>query len=227
MNKKIILTLIVLLFCVSCLSLVSADNSTNETSDNESVDMANYIMPISIAGNEIEFSDGFTGFCLDSSMNQITADDGFESQQTGSGEIQNYVKLAIIEAYKQGCEDELGEIIASFADGSYKSSDNKVIVEVLKSQENIGDNAVVELEDSIEGTFEFELLKSVNGNKSDCLAYSVSLKEIADEDKLGTATDDNATDKALANSSEDDKAADTTDNASDEKIIASTDNKWK
>ena len=100
MNKKIILTLIVLLFCVSCLSLVSADNSTNETSDNESVDMANYIMPISIAGNEIEFSDGFTGFCLDSSMNQITADDGFESQQTGRGEIQNYVKLAIIEAYK-------------------------------------------------------------------------------------------------------------------------------
>ena len=225
MNKKIILTLIVLLFCVSCLSLVSADNSTNETSDNESVDMANYIMPISIAGNEIEFSDGFTGFCLDSSMNQITADDGFESQQTGSGEIQNYVKLAIIEAYKQGCEDELGEIIASFADGSYKSSNNKVIVEVLKSQENIGDNAVVELEDSIEGTFEFELLKSVNGNKSDCLAYSVSLKEIADEDKLGTAADDNATDKALANSSEDDKAADTADNASDEKIIASTDNK--
>ncbi len=224
MNKKIIVTLIVLLFCAGCLGLVSADNSTNETSDNESADMANYIMPISITGNEIEFSDGFTGFCLDSAKDQITADDGFESQATGSDEIQNYVKLAIIEAYKQGCEDNLGEIIASFADGSYKNSDDKVIAEVLKSQESIGDDAVVELEDSIEGTFEFELLKSVNENKSDCLAYAVSLKEIADEDKLGAAAEDNATGEALANSTDDNDTAQTADNESVEEIVDSADN---
>ena len=215
MNKKIIATLIVLLFCVSCLSFVSADNSTNETSqDNESIDLSNYIVPISISGNVIEFNDGFTGFCLDSTKEAITTEDGFTSQPT-SGELQNYVKLAIIEAYNQSCEDDLGEIIASFADGSYKNSDNKVITEVLKSQESIGDSAVIELEDSIEGTFEFELLKPATGDKSDCLAYKVSLKEMPNEDTLGAAAD-NETDDALTNSSDDQKAADTTDNKTDE-----------
>lgn len=220
MNKKIIVTLIVLLFCAGCLSFVSADNSTNETSqDNESIDLSNYIVPISISGNVIEFNDGFTGFCLDSAKESITTEDGFTSQST-SGELQNYVKLAIIEAYKQDCEDDLGEIIASFADGSYKNSNNKVITEVLKSQENIGDNAVVELEDSIEGTFEFELLKPATGDKSDCLAYKVSLKEMPEEDVLGAAADDNATDEASANSTDDEKTA---DNQTDEKTVDESD----
>ena len=211
MNKKIIVTLIVLLFCVSCLSLVSADNDTNETlqsNESEEIDMSNYIMPISINGNMIEFSDGFTGFCLDLTKDSITADDGFESQGTGSDTIQNYVKLAIIEAYKQGCEDKLDQIITSFADGSYKSSDDKVITSVLKSQESIGDNAVTEHEDSIEGTFELELLKDAKGEKSDCLAYKVSLKEIPNDN----STEDNDTD--------DSAAADETDNITDNKTDA-------
>ena len=239
MNKKIIVTLIVLLFCVSCLGIVSADNSTNETSDNnESIDLSNYIVPISISGNVIEFDDGFTGFCLDSTKESITTEDGFTSQSTSSDEIQNYVKLAIIEAYKQGCEDNLGQIIASFADGSYKNSDDKVITEVLKSDEPIGNEAVADLEDSIEGTFEFELLKPATGDKSDCLAYKVSLKEVPSEDKLAAAADDNATEEldknndtedALTNSSDDnqdkEKATDSSnDTGDDEKTVVSKDN---
>ena len=239
MNKKIIVTLIVLLFCVGCLGIVSADNSTNETSDNnESIDLSNYIVPISITGEGIEFSDGFTGFCLDSTKESITAEDGFTSEKTGSDEIQNYVKLAIIEAYKQGCEDDLDKIIASFADGSYKNSDDKVITAVLESQEKIDDEAVVDLEDSIEGTFEFELLKPADGNKSDCLAYKVSLKEVENDDKLAAVADNNTTEEldknndtedALTNSSDDnpdkEKATDSTnDTSDDEKAAASKDN---
>lgn len=238
MNKKIIVTLIVLLFCVSCLSLVSADNDTNETlqsnESEEAVDMSNYIMPIAINGNVIEFSDGFTGFCLDSTKESITTDDGFTSQSTGGDEIQNYVKLAIIEAYKQGCEDNLGQIIARFADGSYKNSNDKVITAVLESQETVGDSAVAELEDSIEGTFEFELLKDANGEKSDCLAYKVSLKEIPDDAKLAAITEDNATaetnDTDNDTSDDNETSADSTDNNTDdkqddEKASNETDNK--
>lgn len=239
MNKKIIVTLIVLLFCVGCLGIVSADNSTNETSQSdESVDLSDYILPISITDEGIEFSDGFTGFCLDSTKESITAEDGFTSEKTGSDEIQNYVKLAIIEAYKQGCEDDLGKIIASFADGSYKNSDDKVITAVLESQEKIDDKAVVDLEDSIEGTFEFELLKPADGNKSDCLAYKVSLKEVENDDKLAAVADDNATEEldknndtedALTNSSDDNQdnekaTATTNDTGDDEKAAASKDN---
>lgn len=216
MNKKIIVTLIVLLFCVGCLSMVSADNSTNETSqDDESIDLSNYIVPISITDNGIEFSDGFTGFCLDSTKESITTEDGFTNQKTGGDELQNYVKLAIIEAYRQGCEDNLGQIIASFADGSYKNSNDKVITAVLESQEKIGDNAVVDLEDSIEGTFEFELLKPATGDKSDCLAYKVSLKEIPNDDVLGAAADDNATEE-IDNASDDTATAASDDNQDSE-----------
>ena len=229
MNKKIIVSLIVLLFCVSCLGIVSADNSTNETlesNESETVDMSNYIMPISITDNGIEFNDGFTGFCLDLTKDPITTDDGFVSEGTGGDEIQNYVKLAIIEAYKQGCEDDLGKIINSFIDGSYKNSNDKVIAAVLESQETVGDESVVELEDSIEGTFEFELLKDVNGNKSDCLAYKVSLKEMPDDAKLAATADDNltdddnGTDDTLTNSSED--TENITDNEKDDEKIENT-----
>lgn len=207
MNHKIIATLLVLIFAVSCLCVAAEDNNTTELETIEE-DTANYIMPISISGNRIEFSDGFTGFCLDLTKEAITADDGFVSQGTGGDQIQNYVKLAIIEAYRQGCEDNLDQIIASFADGSYKTSSNEVVTAVLNSQESVGDSAVVELEDSIEGTFEFELLKPATGDKSDCLAYKVYLKEMPNDDKLGAAAEDNVSeetdnDDALANATED------------------------
>lgn len=194
MDKKIVATLVVLLFCAGCLGIVSAENNTNETAQsNVGSDMSGHIQPISITDKGIEFSDGFTGFCLDSTKDPITTADGFARQNTNSDEIQNYVKLAIIEAYKQGCENNLAQIIASFVDGSYKNSNDKVIASVLKSQATAGDNATVELEDSIEGTFEFELLKDVNGKKSDCLAYKVSLKEVQNNDKLTAPAENNAT----------------------------------
>ena len=244
MNKKIIVTLIVLLFCVGCVGIVSADNVTNETSqNNESVDMSTSIMPISMTDNGIEFSDGFTGFCLDLTKESITTEDGFTSQKTSGDEIQNYIKLAIIEAYRQGCEDNLGQIIASFADGSYKNSDDKVIAAVLDSQESIGDTAVVELEDSIEGTFEFKLLKPATADKSDCLAYKVSLKEVASDDKLAAAdnstnesdgenavAENNQTVPASDNSSEDEASIENatnennTENESAEAIVNETNN---
>lgn len=215
MDKKIIATLIVLLFCAGCLGIASAENSTNGTTgNNESPDISSYIHPISITGKGIEFSDGFTGFCLDSTKDSITTEDGFASQKTSNDEIQNYVKLAIIEAYKQGCENDLAKIIASFADGSYKNSNDKVITTVLKSQDPLGDNVTVELEDSIEATFEFELLKDVKGKKSDCLAYNVSLKEMPNNVKLTATSDDNAT----GNGTDDGKnTTNPTDNKTDDK----------
>ncbi len=241
MNKKIIVALIVLLFCVGCLGIASAENNTNETLENnesEIVDMSNYILPVSVTDNGIEFNDGFTGFYLDLTKDSITTDDKFVSQNTGSDEIQNYAKLAIIEAYRQGCEYNLDQIIDIFASGDYENSDNKVVSAVLQSQETVGDSAVVELEDSIEATFEFELLKDANGEKSDCLAYKVSLKEMPDDAPLVAVTEDNGTDEAnetnneSANITDDnEKTNDQTDNKTEdnnqneEKTVNSTDNK--
>ena len=157
----------------------------------------------------------------------ISSDDKFVSQATGNDGIQNYVKLAILEAYRQGREDDLGQIIASFADGSYKGSADEVITAVLKSQETIGDSAVVELEDSTKGTFEFELLKDAKGEKSDCLAYRISIKETSDgallttiNDNVTEETNDTDNDTSVSNETENSTA-----NNTDEKTVNQTDNK--
>ncbi|AMD16846.1 hypothetical protein TL18_01595 [Methanobrevibacter sp. YE315] len=204
MNKRIIVTLIVLLFCVSCLTIVSADNNTNETVNNGTINMSNYVVPVSITSNGIEFNDGFTGFPLDLTKGTITTNDGFIREKTNGAGTENYVKLAIIEAYKQGCENELGKIIENLADRSYEKSDNKVINTIFDSKEVIGDEAIVELDDSIEATFKFEHLESETGSTSDCLAYSVTFKEIT-----------NGTNETQTNASDVNETNNTSTNASD------------
>lgn len=224
MNKKIITLLIILLFS---LSVACAEDNT--TDDVELEDAANYIMAVSIGVNGIEFSDGFIGFCLDGS--DLSTSDGFTSEPTDSDELQNYIKLAIIECYKQSREDDIGEIVASFCDGSYKNSDDELITAVLDSGNQIGDNAVVELDDGSEATFDFELLKS-SEDKSDCLAYKVSIDDSTQDSVLGASKDDSQVSQDTSSDdskdiSDDDSKDTTSEDASkdDEKEDASDDKK--
>lgn len=188
MNKRIITLLLVVIFSISCLSMVSADNTTNTTETSEIEDTANYILPISITDNGIKFNDGFTGFCIDLAKNSITTDDKFTSEPTTNSE--NAIKLAIIECYKANKENEIENVISKVIN---KDTSDEIAQKALSSTEKIGDSAVVEINNDTEATFNFELLKSANGEKSDCLAYAVSLKTIPHEDKLSAANEDNAT----------------------------------
>ena len=206
MNKKIITLLLVAIFSISCLSMVSADNNTqNATETSEIEDAANYILPISITNNGIKFSDGFTGYCIDLAKNNINADDKFTSQQTTNSE--NAIKLAIIECYKANKENEIENIISKVIN---KDTGNEIVGKVLSSQENIGDSAVVEINNNTEATFNFELLKSADGEKSDCLAYTVSLKTIPHEDTLSSVNDENKTTNETANVTEETSATNDT-----------------
>lgn len=211
MNKKIITLLIVLFISVS---MVWAENDTSD--ELEADDNANYIMPVSIGENGIKFSDGFIGFSLDGS--DLSKSDGFTQEPTGDDKLQNYIKLAIIECYKQSRE-EIGEIVGSFCDGSYKNSDDELITAVLDSGEKIGDHAVVELDDGSKATFDFELLKS-SEDKSDCLAYKVSIDESTQDTKLG-ASDSTANDT----SESDDTPADDNDTSKESEPAVSAKNK--
>lgn len=188
MNKRIITLLLVVIFSISCLSMVSADNTTNTTETSEIEDTANYILPISITDNGIKFNDGFTGFCIDLAKNSITTDDKFTSEPTTNSE--NAIKLAIIECYKANKENEIENVISKVIN---KDTSDEIAQKALSSSEKIGDSAVVEINNDTEATFNFELLKSANGEKSDCLAYAVSLKTIPHEDKLSAANEDNTT----------------------------------
>lgn len=196
MDKKILLALIIL-FAISCAGIVSAVNETNDTLEvmEEPIDTANYIMPTAISGNRIQFSDGFTGFCIDLTKDSITGDDGFTVGSASDATLENYIKLAIIECYKQNRENDIEEIVASFVDGSYQSKSDDVISEVLNSGKTIGSVAVEEIDNTSEATFTFEHLTSADDEKSDCIAYTVSLKTIEKEDVLGASeSDDKVTD---------------------------------
>ena len=198
MNKKTIATFIVLIFLIICLGMTSAANNTttaNNITENSTVEniedtLTDYIIAVHITDNGIEFSDGFTGFCIDSAKNIITSDDKFTSQNTGNDEIQNNVKLTIIECYKLGKQNDMQNAISQVLNGN---KNNDIAASVLDSAENIGDTAVVKINNNTEATFTFELLKPVDDGKSECLAYKVSLNTIESNNILTADNETNDT----------------------------------
>lgn len=95
-------------------------------------------------------------------------------------------------------------------------SSDSVISEVLNSNDNIGSSEVVKINDNTEATFTFELLKSTDDEKSDCLAYKVSMKtvesdKLAASDDVDNTSEDNKQD-TTGNDNNDDKAEDTNKN---------------
>ena len=190
MNKKIITLFLIIAVLLCSIAIVSAENNTtNVTNDTEdTIDLSNYITALS-SGKEIQFSDGYTGYLIDTSKNELTDNDGFTSYPTTNidGNIGNYLKLAVIECYKQNKESEISDVISMILDGSYKNRENPIINAVLRSDQTINDHESVEIDNSTEGTFDFELLKPRNQATSDYFAYKVSLKTIENDDVLGVA----------------------------------------
>lgn len=234
--------IIVLIFSLCCISIAFAQNDTAEDiesddSNIETEDLSNYILPISINNGKIEFNDGFTGFALDSSKDKISEEDTFSLGEFSYSQSENYVKSAIIESYKQGRENDIANIVSKILDGDLDTGDG-VIKEVLSSEVSIGNSEVVSIDNTTEATFTFELLKSTNEEKSDCLAYKVSLKTVeapdvlnAGDDVQDNSNDDNATpednDKQSADTGEDKTANDDKDKKSQDsqKNTENNDNK--
>lgn len=212
MNRKIIVFLMVMLFSVS---FVWAENNTTETPEID--DAVNYILANSIDNNAIVFSDGFTGFGIDSSKDDVKTGDEFLQVSFKDNNLENTIKLAIIECYKQGKENDVAKVISQIADKSYSSNDD-VISAVLKSSEKIGSQKTVEISDDSEATFNFERLESADENTSDCIAYTVSVKEIPHEDRLAAAADDgNVSESEDTTNSTDESPADENDTADKDK----------
>lgn len=190
MNKKIMTFFLIIAVLLCSVAIVSAENNTtNVTNDTEdTIDLSNYITALS-SGKEIQFSDGYTGYLIDTSKNELTDKDGFTSYPTTNidGNIGNYLKLAVIECYKQNKESEISDVISMILDGSYKNRENPIINAVLKSDQSINDHESVKIDNTTEGTFDFELLKPRNQATSDYFAYKVSLKTIENDDVLGVA----------------------------------------
>ncbi|MDO5810424.1 MAG: hypothetical protein Q4Q37_04960 [Methanobrevibacter sp.] len=222
MNRKIAALIIVSIFALCCAGIAFAGNESSDALDSsddsgsvELEDTSNYIAITGIANGEIKFADGFTGYAMDSSKGKIGSDATFTPGEFSHSKIENYIKLAIIEAYKQGKENQLGAIISKIADNNMDSSDS-VISEVLNSNDNIGSSEVVKINDNTEATFTFELLKSTDDEKSDCLAYKVSMKtvesdKLAASDDVDNTSEDNKQD-TTGNDNNDDKAEDTNKN---------------
>lgn len=191
MTRKITALLIVLIFSVCLASIAFAENnSVNESqladdgqnieidnANNQAIeDTSNYIKITSISGREFKFNDGFTGFCL-SSTGTIETGDTFTSEEFANSQTENYVKLAIIEAYKLGKENNLGEIISKIVNGNMDTGD-EVIKAVMDSNEQIGQSKTVNIDNTTEATFTFELLKSTDEDHIECLGYTVSKKPV-------------------------------------------------
>ena len=217
MNKKILVFFVVLLFSIS---MVWAENNTTDTVKEE--DSGDYILPISISNGEIKFNDGFTGFGIDENKNNIELTDKFSLDDSSGSNIENTIKLIIIEAYKQGKENNIGQIIEKFKSGD---SSDSVINEALKSNEKIGNKHVEKIDNTTEATFNFEYLKSADSAKSDCIAYKVSIKTVAKQEILtapGEDTADNLKETPTQDKKGDNENNNDTDNQNKSKDNADT-----
>ena len=186
MNRKIIPLLIVLIGSLCCLGMVSADdNATDNLTDGNVEDMMEYVMPVHITDNGIEFSDGFIGFCIDSKKPAVTANDHFSAQPTKNEVLENHIKLAIIEAYKAGKEDNLGDIVLQVINGN---KEHDIVEAVFNSTETVNDTATVALNNTTEATFTFELLTSQDGDNESAAVASTSDNATSKTDDAGNKT---------------------------------------
>lgn len=202
---------IVLIFSICCLAAVAADNNTTDNATTEEIeDLTDYIIPVSFTDKGIEFSDGFTGFCLDLSKNAVNAENKFTSTHTQNEEVENNVKMAIIECYMSGNEDNLKDAVSQAINGN-KQYDT--LSTIFDSGEITDDTVVAKINNTTEATFDFELLKSADDGVSDCLGYKVSLKTVPNEEILASSDDE------IVNISEveNETIIDATNNNSDEK----------
>ncbi len=227
--KRIDALVIILIISICCAGIAFAEenNSSVEQSIEEteiSEDGAIYTLIASISGDEIKFNDGFTGYCIDSSKGAVSSDDKFTPGSFKNDKTENYVKLAIIECYKQERENDIGKVVSKIVNNDLDSSDS-VIKEVLNSNENVNSGTTVKIDNTTEATFNFELLKPADSEKSDCLAYTVSMKTVENKNPSTVQKDDTL---GVSNSSDNDKKVKednvekTTGNASDEKTKEDT-----
>ena len=227
MHKKIMTLLIVMIFSISCLAVVAADNNTTDNAtDGEIEDLMDYIIPISITDKGIEFSDGFTGFCLDLTKNAVNVDDKFTSTNTQNDAVENNVKWAIIEWYKSGKTDNIEDAVSQAINGNKNYDEKDTLFESGKITD---DTITVKIDNTTEATFEFELLKSANDGVSDCLAYKVSEKTVPADEVLSSSEEDIVNTSEVENETVLDMTANTTDEkagqASGGELINDTDKK--
>ena len=215
--KKLKALMILLIISLCCAGIAFAEQNDSDVTDldgeAEIDDSAYSILVSSISGNEIKFNDGFTGYCLDLGKEKIEKTDKFMVGSPSNEDVENRVKLAIIECYKQKKEASIDKIVSKIVANDLDSSDD-VIKEVLNSNEKVNDKIAVEIDNTTEATFNFEILTPFDSNKSDCLAYTVSMKTVADddsstdEDVIGTAADSS---KNLTEDSENKTKSDNSD----------------
>lgn len=172
MTKKIITLFLVIIILMCYLSFVYADN-LNETDDD-------YIIANSGGSNGIEFSDGYTGFLIDLSKLSTEKGEKFTTSSTSElpSDFENYLKLAIIECYKADEINEIGNVINILSGDDYQNSDNEIVQNVINSEKNIGNTAIVNINNKTKATFNFKLLKSNDKQISNYFAYTVSFKTI-------------------------------------------------
>jgi mannosyl-glycoprotein endo-beta-N-acetylglucosaminidase len=217
--KKFKALIILLIISLCCAGIAFAEQNDSDVTDSDAEveidDSAYTILVSSISGNEIKFNDGFTGYCLDLGKDKIEKTDKFMVGSSSNGNVENLVKLAIIECYKQGKEASIDKIVSKIVANNLDSSDD-VIKEVLNSNDKVSDMSTVKIDNTTEATFNFEILTPFDNSKSDCLAYTVSMRTVendepsTDDDVIGTAADSS---ENLTEDNDDKTKADNTDDA--------------
>lgn len=213
--KKTLLTiLIIFLALTSNLGLVTAQNETsaNETEEyqskcfseeeiesnikRESERKGDIVKTPTGGSRNITFEDGYNGYCINKGWAGAEEGDEFTVQDTSivkhnknNEDVSNYLKLLFTYHHDFAVEnkDETANIVWTFSDWDYKTSDNPVIKSILNLSESgiiIPDHGFVKkINETTEALFNFEVLKASEYRHQSFFGYKITYRTIPVEEK--------------------------------------------
>ncbi len=156
----------------------------------------------------VSFDDGYNGYCVNRYLHSTQRGETFTVENTTNivssryGEsVGNYLKILFVDHYNYTMNPttDLSEIIWTFTDYNYKTSNNAVIKAILESAANgriIPDHgAVAKINNITEAIFDFELLNSEHGDTQNFFGYKINYRtiEIPEDEPLGSTPENNTT----------------------------------
>lgn len=232
--KKLLFTiLIIFLLITSNLSLVTAQNETeitNETEEyeskcfseeeiqknieNETRRTGEIIKTPTGGSKNITFEDGYNGYCINKGWNGAKIDDEFKVQKTDVAhhnkdheDVSNYLKILFTyhHDFAIANKDDTANIVWTFSDWDYKTSDNAIVKSILSIAESgvvIPDHGFVkQINKTTEALFDFEVLKATQSWHQSFFGYKITYKTIPLETPNGNLMGSIANNSQLENNS--------------------------
>lgn len=207
--KKIIPTLlIIILITTAGAGMVSGENQTYSTLSDDEKNLleksgGDDVVSATESGNfNISFDDGYNGYCINYGDHEASSGDNFTVYNTSQAVNQktqepvgNELKTFFVDFYDIAMSDSVKtqHIIWHFTDNFTGWRVDPVLIEQIRNASSLkviqDHGAVIQINNTTEIVFDFEVLKSFNPENQNFFAYKITLRDITENNENMTPPD--------------------------------------